>query len=91
LSFFHSGGFALVPLHFRLAGNQSGYTALDYISGTAFAESLTALLDGDGFILGLGKAAALQVMAVCPCAALFFLSVFPFCFFYPPLSTFSSS
>jgi hypothetical protein len=53
--------------------------ALGYISGTAFAESLTALLDGDGFTLGYGKAAALQVMAPCPwtalCLSLFFLSI----------------
>lgn len=55
LLFFHSGGFILVPLHFCLAGNQSGYTTLGYISGTAFAESLTAFLDGDCFILGMEK------------------------------------
>ncbi|KAH7003463.1 hypothetical protein EDB82DRAFT_17852 [Fusarium venenatum] len=76
--FFHSGGFVLVPLHFHLAGNQSGYTTRGYISGAAVAESLTALLDGDGFILGRGKAVALQVMALCPWTAILFVSFFAY-------------
>jgi hypothetical protein len=71
---FHSGGFVLVPLHFHLAEDQSGYTTRGYISGTAFAESLTALLDGDDFTLGRGKAVALQVMALCAWTATLILS-----------------
>jgi hypothetical protein len=41
----------LVPLHFRLAGNKSGYSDIGLYLGTAGAESLTAILDGGISIL----------------------------------------
>lgn len=41
----------LVRLHFRLAGNKSGYSDIGLHLGTAGAESLTAILDGGISIL----------------------------------------